>query len=215
MGQHDAEELSIFNARHEPIGTAPRRRVHEEGLWHETFHCWIITPSERGGQLLLQMRSAKKDVWPSRLDASAGGHLAVGERVMAGAFREMEEEIGITIDESDLLFVGVRVGVDEFAPSAKNYELLHVFLTIMDGPLEDFRLQESEVDALISAEIKDLMELLGGKADAVPATRLTASAQPTQIELTRDDFPETLDDYYYKVAILSHRLLRGDAHLRI
>lgn len=218
MGQHDAEELRVFNARYEPIGTASRGRVHREGLWHETFHCWIVRGSaDGGGRMLLQRRSAAKRVWPSRLDATAGGHVAPGERPKAGVLREMDEEIGITVDPARLIPLGVRVGIDEFVDGIKNHELLSVFLTRLDSTPAAWRLQASEVDALLEARLHDLLRLFSGEIEHAPAEEIAVpdEREAETVQLTLSDFPETLDDYYYKVAILADRLLRSDRHLRI
>ena len=36
------EKLNIMNNQHETIGTAARSDIHAQGLWHETFHFWLL-----------------------------------------------------------------------------------------------------------------------------------------------------------------------------
>lgn len=219
MRQQDAEFLEIYNARREPIGTAPRVVVHQEGHWHKTFHAWILTNGEQtGGRILLQRRSAGKTVWPRRLDASAGGHIAPSEPSIVGALREIEEELGIRIAEDRLVPVGMRVGVDEFSPGRKNYELQDVYFIVLEDERFDWRLETSEVDALLSVRIDELLDLLAKRVDRIPATDVSAGqgigTTPDQ-HVTPDDFPPTLDNYYYRIAVLADRLLRGEDHLVI
>lgn len=50
---------------------------------------------DRRGNLLLQLRSPRKDVQPGRWDTAVGGHLLPGENAAAAARREMREELGV------------------------------------------------------------------------------------------------------------------------
>ncbi|WP_262378410.1 hypothetical protein [Bacillus pumilus] len=36
------EKLRILNDQHETIGVAARSDIHAQGLWHETFHVWLL-----------------------------------------------------------------------------------------------------------------------------------------------------------------------------
>jgi hypothetical protein len=45
-----------FNEKYEQmvrIGEATRQSVHTQGLWHQTFHCWIVSKSSKGELNLL------------------------------------------------------------------------------------------------------------------------------------------------------------------
>ena len=46
-----AEELiDIYDEKMNLLGTATREQAHREGLWHTSFHCWIVrrSPEEIG-----------------------------------------------------------------------------------------------------------------------------------------------------------------------
>jgi isopentenyldiphosphate isomerase len=49
------------------------------------------------GRLLLQLRSAEKDLFPNYFCASASGHVAAGESYDATAQREVREELGLAL----------------------------------------------------------------------------------------------------------------------
>ncbi|MEH7799693.1 hypothetical protein V7274_03505 [Bacillus pumilus] len=38
----EQEKLNILNKQHETIGVTTRSNVHAQGLWHETFHFWLL-----------------------------------------------------------------------------------------------------------------------------------------------------------------------------
>lgn len=39
------ELIDVFDGNYNLIGTEERDIVHEKGLWHQTFHCWVIRPN--------------------------------------------------------------------------------------------------------------------------------------------------------------------------
>lgn len=85
--------LDIVNEKDQIIGQAPRREIHgDPSRIHRVAHVLVFNPR---GELFLQKRSFLKDVQPGKWDTSVGGHLEPGEEYLAGALREMEEELGI------------------------------------------------------------------------------------------------------------------------
>ena len=69
-----------------------RGDVHRLGLRHRAVHILIFNTS---GQLMLQMRSAQKDEFPSMWTSSASGHVDSGEDYDEAAKRELQEELGL------------------------------------------------------------------------------------------------------------------------
>ena len=87
-----AEELiDIYDEKMNLLGTATREQAHREGLWHTSFHCWIVRRSPEGRpQVLLQIRG-KTQNHPSLIDISSAGHLAAGETAHDG-IKNIEQE---------------------------------------------------------------------------------------------------------------------------
>lgn len=75
------------------IGQAPRSQVHAQNLLHRAAHVFVFNSRH---ELLVQVRSATKDQFPSCYTSSASGHLSTGEDYLESAQREMVEEIGIS-----------------------------------------------------------------------------------------------------------------------
>jgi len=95
------EIFDIVNAEDQVIGQAPRTRCHgNPSLIHRVAHVLVF---DEAGRLLLQKRSATKDVQPGKWDTSVGGHLDPGEDYLSAAVREMQEELGIS--ETPLTFL--------------------------------------------------------------------------------------------------------------
>lgn len=107
------------------VGRATRGECHgNPALIHAVarVHVW-----NRAGLLLLQLRSASKDVQPGKWDTSVGGHLLPGEDAGAAARREMIEELGVPPD--DLVFL------HRFLMRAPcETEWVSTFSAVHDGP---------------------------------------------------------------------------------
>src|SRR5215813_13727649 len=89
--------FDVVNERDEVIGSKPRSEVHRLGLLHRAVHVLVFNSR---GQIFLQKRSMKKDRQPGLWDSSASGHLNCGEDYDACAMRELEEEIGLHLEEA-------------------------------------------------------------------------------------------------------------------
>jgi isopentenyldiphosphate isomerase len=108
------------------IGEASRAACHADpSLLHPTVHIVVETPSGR----LWQLRGADKDVWPGAWDDACAGHLAVGETARQAARRELREELGLEVEEHDLVELG-RVVVR----TSRESELTTVFRLRHPGP---------------------------------------------------------------------------------
>lgn len=115
------------------IGQATRAECHRNpALVHQAVHIAVF---DRQGRLFLQKRSESKDIQPGKWDISVGGHLQVGEAPEAGALRELNEELGVTVAHIEKM--------DEYLWESKTEtELVRTFLTLHEGP---FRLQPEEI----------------------------------------------------------------------
>lgn len=86
------EIFDICDAADQVIGQAPRSVVHANKFLHRAAHVFVFNSRD---ELLVQVRSASKDEFPSCYTSSASGHLSAGEDYLESARRELEEEIGI------------------------------------------------------------------------------------------------------------------------
>ena len=122
-----------------------KSEAHENGLFHNTVHVWFYT---NRGELLFQKRAKGKQVFPALWDVSVAGHVAAGESIYCAAIREVQEEIGVVITESQLLKIGIFRSVQKHSPTLMDCEFHHTFLVELRVELEHLVKQESEVDAL-------------------------------------------------------------------
>jgi 16S rRNA (adenine1518-N6/adenine1519-N6)-dimethyltransferase len=88
------EIFDVVDQNDEVIGQERRSEVHKQKLLHRAVHIFIWN---KKGEILLQRRSAFKDVSPNTWDSSAAGHLCSGELYDQAAQREIQEELNIQV----------------------------------------------------------------------------------------------------------------------
>ncbi|MCL6490174.1 MAG: NUDIX domain-containing protein [Alicyclobacillus mali] len=163
MGKDEREEwLDIFTHEMIPCGTAPRSMVHERGLWHQTFHAWIVTDRGADGRLVVQLRGARKDTNPLRLDVSAAGHLEAGESPEEGV-REIEEELGLHVAPGSLHKLGV-VAHEARLGSVWDREFNHLYVAVVpDLSLDALRPAVDEIAGIYELSVRDFLDLAFGR----------------------------------------------------
>ncbi|MBQ9766656.1 MAG: NUDIX domain-containing protein [Lachnospiraceae bacterium] len=110
----------------------PRGTVIPAGRFHKVVHIWIQNSK---CELLMQKRSDTVDNCPG-IWAATGGSVQAGEEPLVTAVRELAEELGITIQPSELMHLLTVRRKEAFC---------YVYLLQKDIPIETLTLQESEV----------------------------------------------------------------------
>ncbi len=136
---NQVEWFDIYSPDGVRIGRAPRSHCHgNPALLHHSVQVFV---RDSRGRILLQKRSADKDIQPGRWDTSAGGHLRCGEDYRSAALRELSEELGLSPEKipplEHLFDLEIRNEIES--------EDVRVFRIVSDGP---FQPQCSEIDEL-------------------------------------------------------------------
>lgn len=171
-GQNQKEAFDIYDAPEaedvvcvgEPVATGatkPRSEVHRDGDWHRSVDIWIID----GDDVLIQRRSKLKDTNPGKLDVSCAGHLGAGQSPVDAALRELNEELGIVVDDLKFAFRAPCVAT---GASYLDKEFIDVFLLRL--PIRDvhFTIATSEVDDLLVMPLPSVLQDLRDGSSFVP-----------------------------------------------
>ncbi|UFU01482.1 NUDIX domain-containing protein (plasmid) [Radiobacillus kanasensis] len=195
-----SEKLDVWSEDGAFIKVEDRETVHLEGLWHQTFHCWIVRNELDQRMVLFQLRHPEKDISANKLDISAAGHLEAGETPEDGV-RELEEELGIHLDFHDLISVGLIKETIVEKPYVDR-ERCHVFIGQCNQSTLEYAVQETEVSGLFEIPAKDMLELLEGKRKTVTGEGFTI-LHSTKRQETKDfmieDFVAHQKSYYQEV----------------
>ena len=122
-----------------------RKKCHEQGLWHQTVHIWVLNSDN---QLLLQQRQLDRESNPGKWDISAAGHIPSGQSALEAAQRELDEEIGLDIHLEELEYLGRVKHVYQQGSSWINREFQEIYMVKNDKKIESFQFQKEEVNAL-------------------------------------------------------------------
>lgn len=164
----ESEKINVCDENGQHIGVASRKEVHEKGLWHETFHCWIVTAEDGKDWIHLQLRSHEKKDFPSLFDITAAGHLLANETIEDG-IREVEEELGLSVPFKSLIFLGIikdQIVQKGFVDNERS----HVFLYKTNENIDAaYVLQKEEVSGMVKVEFQDFYDLCFGNLEEVEA----------------------------------------------
>ena len=135
------EIIDICDEDNKIIGQKLKSEAHKKGLWHRSAQIWIYNSK---AEILLQLRTKNKTLCPNLWDASVAGHVASGEEPIISALREMEEEIGLKLEENDLKLLKIRKNSLAFG-GLINKEWAYIYTYIFDGDINKLHLQKDEV----------------------------------------------------------------------
>jgi isopentenyldiphosphate isomerase len=128
------ELLPLVDESGKVIGNVRRSVCHDGSkLLHPVVHLHILN---KKGEILLQKRSAHKDLLPGKWDTSVGGHVDFGENIEDALVREAWEELGIKDFKPSFL----RSYLFE---SSIEREMVYSYQTLYEGPFE-FNTEEVE-----------------------------------------------------------------------
>lgn len=140
-----------------------RSLVHRDGDWHASIRIYIIRKnSEKNNvQLLLQKRSDDKDSFPGCYDVSCGGHLEASESYIEGAVRELNEELSIKVNYTDLIFLFDQKLKAEGTFHKKHFisnEINRVYILEKNITLNEIKYQKDEIQDVKWIDILSVKE---------------------------------------------------------
>lgn len=162
------EYIDVLDENSNPTGEVKsREEVHQKGLWHRAVHVWLV--NERN-EILLQLRSKTKEINPGLWDISAAGHAVAGDDSIKAAQREILEEIGITVSEEELTFLGQikKTSIHKDGTYVNN-QFDDIYLARTNLKVTDFTFNDGEVEKVEYVSIETLKEWVRDqKPDLVP-----------------------------------------------
>lgn len=177
------EYLDVYNENHEIIGTYPRDVVHEEGMWHNTIHCWLY---DNEGNVYFQVRSDA-----NKLYTTASGHVQAGETLKEAFGREVSEEIGIDVlyEKAELLNVVTwKMDKEKNGKLIKDRAFANVYLLKLDNTNLKFDFSDHEVCGIAIINAHDTLEMFEEKISSVKGIFINDKNERIERVFTNEDF---------------------------
>lgn len=130
-----------------------RSEVHLQGLWHRTVHIYLFKLIGNEIYFLVHLRAKNKDLDPNCWDTRFGGHIKSGESIEDGIKGELTEEIGLDIEQSNLI-QGEVYKKDHYP----NREFNHSFYSRFDGDISTLKFNDGEVQEIKWMKVSDILE---------------------------------------------------------
>ena len=139
------ELIDIYDENNKPLNVQKMKsEAHKNGLWHRSVHVWIYN---NNSEILLQLRDKDKDIFPNVWDVSVGGHIGASEQNEITAVREVFEELGLRIAESDLELYSVDK-ISGNCNGLQNNEFIFVYTLQFNGDINGLKIQKEEVQEI-------------------------------------------------------------------
>lgn len=148
----DKEMILLLNQNGEFNGLqAPRWLCHLIGLRHGTVHI-ILWSAHNKPRMLFQLRSRMKKDFPLHIELSVTGHGGMEKDWLVSAYREMQEEIGLTAENltGNLIFVGNNfMSYDEDKNNFHDREFVRIYTQrLRPSGVGSLSLREDEVEKI-------------------------------------------------------------------
>lgn len=174
--------LNIVDEAGNILGEETREKIHHKGLLHKIVHVWFYTPDKK---LIFQRRGKNAETHPNLLDATAGGHVEIGQSDIEAAIAETREETGILLETSEL----VPLGLKKFGPAKDevtgtfNSHLVIIFAYLFGGEIEKLEAGPDE-DSSIGFEAVPINKFLS-LTEAEKGDFIASLLKPDYLEIFR------------------------------
>jgi len=158
---YDDEKLIMVDLHDNEIGTLSKLECHQkDGILHRAFSIFLFNEQ---GQLLLQQRSVKKNLWPSFWSNSCCSHPRQGEDILEAAKRRLNDELGL--NEVKLEFIYKFSYEAAYKDIGSENELCSVFLGVIN---QKVNFNHNEIEQIKYINVSDLLIDMGARADYTP-----------------------------------------------
>lgn len=144
-------KVIIVDEKDNEIGVKPFTEIDYETEIYRVSAVWIQNAKN---ELLLAQRAFTKLHSPGAWGPSAAGTLEVGETYDENIIKEVQEELGVSLDLKDLV-KGKKLLTVSKNPDRKYFT--QWYSAIVDKPIEKFTIQKEEVEAIRWISKEDLL----------------------------------------------------------
>lgn len=178
------EYLDYYGINGNFLGKETRDKVHADGLWHKTIHCWLY---DELGNVYFQLRADNNKMY-----TTASGHVNAGETLNQAFGREVKEEIGIDVNINNAKLVEIVVWEMDKKKSDgslwRDRAFANVYISKISSKLPKFNFDANEVNGLVKINAKKALEILHLEDGHIGAERISNANKTEKIEVNLENF---------------------------
>ena len=148
------EMVGIYDENDIYLGKDLRKNIRKNNLIHRVTH---IVVSNHKGEIMVQTRALSKEYCPGYFDAVIGGVVGDGEDVQKSAEREVNEEIGIDVNNKNRINFIVKYFFDE--ENICRCWIYCYFLKLNEEELNSIKFKDKEISSIKWFNKNDLIKL--------------------------------------------------------
>lgn len=147
------EIWDVYNRNKQKTG-----RIHQMGLplrkneYHIVIHAWVVNSND---EVIMTKRHKSKKICPNKWECTEGSILA-GESSIEGAIREIKEEIGLSFEKEEGIFLTSFI-------LERSKTIIDAFMFRRYVKLENLILQENEVSEAMIVDREKYFEMCKNK----------------------------------------------------
>ncbi|MEI0517386.1 NUDIX domain-containing protein [Brachyspira murdochii] len=147
------EIWDVYNRNKQKTG-----RIHQRGLplrkneYHIVIHAWVVNSND---EVIMTKRHKSKKICPNKWECTEGSILT-GESSIEGAIREIKEEIGLSFEKEEGIFLTSFI-------LERSKTIIDAFMFRRDVKLEELTLQENEVSEAMIVDREKYFEMCKNK----------------------------------------------------
>lgn len=134
-----------------------KSEAHRIGKWHGSIHILIVNKDKT--KTLLQKRCEQKKLYPNMWDIAVGGHISAGENPLISAQRELQEELGLNLNNLDVKEID-RIKEQLSNNGVISNEYVSIYVAYGDVEISKIKLQKEEVSEIKWYSKKELNKLI-------------------------------------------------------
>lgn len=115
--------------------------------YHLVVHIWILNSK---GEYLIQKRAAHLS-WMPNMWATTGGAVISGEDSLQGVIRETKEELGIDINNQDVILLFTQI---------RGQDISDIYLAKLDYPLSQFQFEKQDMSEIKFASAEEIKSMV-------------------------------------------------------
>lgn len=200
--------LKVYDNYMNSTGIKDKKIIHQQGIWHKVFSA--ILYNNKNKCIYFQTIYPKDSYSFDRddfIDFAIGGHVEDNEDILATGIREAKEELGISISDKDLFFIGMRICNCDPSETYKIREFQHFYAIETNNQLKDmdFSNSDNEVKSIIEIKIDDYLKLLTKEVFEIKANEMILdknTRKGTYIENITITDKRIVKDYFADKSIL-------------